>query len=236
MSLIERMIQRTCAPHPSGIQPLLLPHFATSMLAREAADTFLESNRANPLGSSAKPLAIPSHTRAAIGDEPQPRSSSALPAPPFQQETTTVALEDRRLSGDSIRLGDSSASITQKRKAADNVASQHVEGIADAGQPAEGSPHGSAEPIHSSITGVGADRLQASSQQNAPQFSLSNSVRRRGPSEDDAAEKRTAPDVSITIGHIEVHAAQPAERIPRPAFRPRVSLDDFLGQHSGKQS
>jgi hypothetical protein len=37
--------------------------------------------------------------------------------------------------------------------------------------------------------------------------------------------------VTISIGHIEVHAAPAIER-PRaqPPFRPRVSLEEFLGQ------
>lgn len=41
----------------------------------------------------------------------------------------------------------------------------------------------------------------------------------------------SGPEVTISIGHIEVHSA-PAEEKPRirPPFRPQVSLADFLGQ------
>jgi hypothetical protein len=41
----------------------------------------------------------------------------------------------------------------------------------------------------------------------------------------------TRPDVTISIGHIEVRAAPPVgqPRARRP-FRPQVSLDDFLSQ------
>jgi hypothetical protein len=46
----------------------------------------------------------------------------------------------------------------------------------------------------------------------------------------------TAPDVTISIGHIEVRAPQVAERPRRPAFRPRVSLDDFLNRRQGERS
>jgi hypothetical protein len=41
----------------------------------------------------------------------------------------------------------------------------------------------------------------------------------------------TGPDVTISIGHIEVRAAPPTERPrTRRPFRPQVSLDDFLSQ------
>ena len=46
-----------------------------------------------------------------------------------------------------------------------------------------------------------------------------------------AADTSGRPDVTISIGHIEVRAAPPIERpAARPPFRPRVSLDDFLNQ------
>ena len=235
MSLIERMIQRTRAPHSSSIQPLLPPRFATSMVALEVDDTFLVSNQANPLGLGAASIARVPRIRVAAGDELQPHPSSAFPTRSFQQETTAVPFKDGRLSGDSIRQGDFPP-ITQKIRAADNTASQHRDKLADADQHVERSPQSIAEPIHSPVTTFGAERSQAVSQQYSQQSSISNGARVRHRSEDEAGEKRTAPDVSITIGHIEVHAAQPPERVPRPAFRPRVSLDDFLGQRSGKQS
>jgi hypothetical protein len=39
-----------------------------------------------------------------------------------------------------------------------------------------------------------------------------------------------APEVTISIGHIEVRAAQPVEPSRRAPFKPRVSLEDFLKQ------
>lgn len=50
------------------------------------------------------------------------------------------------------------------------------------------------------------------------------------------APASTAPDVTVSIGHIEVRAPQVAERPRRPAFRPRVSLDDFLNRRQGELS
>jgi len=51
-----------------------------------------------------------------------------------------------------------------------------------------------------------------------------------------AAADGTWPDVTISIGHIEVRAA-PAIEHPRtrPAFRPRVPLDDFLNQRQDRR-
>lgn len=55
---------------------------------------------------------------------------------------------------------------------------------------------------------------------------------RPAPAPPGTIENRT-PDVTITIGHVEVRAAQQVvERPQRPAFRPRVSLGDFLGSES----
>lgn len=52
-----------------------------------------------------------------------------------------------------------------------------------------------------------------------------------------AADTSTGrPDVTISIGHVEVRAAPPIERPrARPPFRPRVSLDDFLGQQQDRR-
>jgi hypothetical protein len=46
----------------------------------------------------------------------------------------------------------------------------------------------------------------------------------------------TQPPVTISIGQIEVRAA-PAAAQPQtaPAFRPRVSLDDFLARRQGRR-
>jgi hypothetical protein len=49
-----------------------------------------------------------------------------------------------------------------------------------------------------------------------------------------ARAEKTSSDVTISIGHIEIRAAQVAERPRRPAFRPRVSLNDFLNQQNGQ--
>ena len=38
------------------------------------------------------------------------------------------------------------------------------------------------------------------------------------------------PDVTISIGHIEVHSAPATVQRPKPAFRPQVSLADFLAR------
>jgi hypothetical protein len=43
----------------------------------------------------------------------------------------------------------------------------------------------------------------------------------------------SGPEVTISIGRIEVHTVPAVERPRRPAFRPRVTLDDFLNGRSG---
>jgi hypothetical protein len=51
-----------------------------------------------------------------------------------------------------------------------------------------------------------------------------------------AGDSGGRPDVTISIGHVEVRAAPPIERPrTRPPFRPRVSLDDFLGQQQDRR-
>lgn len=41
------------------------------------------------------------------------------------------------------------------------------------------------------------------------------------------------PVVTISIGHIELHAAQATERPRRPVFKPKLSLNDFLNRAQG---
>jgi hypothetical protein len=47
------------------------------------------------------------------------------------------------------------------------------------------------------------------------------------------AEVPRPPNVTISIGHIELRAAQVPERLRRPSFRPRLTLDDFLAGRPG---
>ena len=47
------------------------------------------------------------------------------------------------------------------------------------------------------------------------------------------AEPSPRPHVTISIGHIEVRAAPASEPLRPPAFRPKVTLDDFLGREPG---
>jgi hypothetical protein len=54
------------------------------------------------------------------------------------------------------------------------------------------------------------------------------------PSDPHAEPAPARPDIAISIGHIEVRAAQVAERPRPPAFRPRVTLDDYLGRRAGE--
>jgi len=48
----------------------------------------------------------------------------------------------------------------------------------------------------------------------------------------DATAENKISDVTISIGHVEVRAAQAAARSPRIAFRPQLSLKDFLNQRN----
>ncbi len=231
MSVIERMIQRARAPHSSGVQPLLPPRFAVHALKGVADETPLELHSAHSLVWDADSPAKHSATKASVGEEP--RSDSPSPTPPsrlLRHETEGAPLADRRRSSSDLRDGGASFAITQ---VANKAPSQDLTEIAAATQHVERSSQSSVEPSHTSER-FPAERVRAASQQDLDS-SFTNDMHRPR-QENDSGEKRTAPDVSITIGHIEVHAAQPAERISRSQFRPRVSLDDFLGQHSGKQS
>jgi hypothetical protein len=49
-------------------------------------------------------------------------------------------------------------------------------------------------------------------------------------------EEAQPVEVTISIGHIELRSPQPVERPRKPAFRPRVSLNDFLSRRQGERS
>lgn len=62
-----------------------------------------------------------------------------------------------------------------------------------------------------------------------PTQSLTNSApSSRAP----AATEPTAPEIEISIGHIEVRSAAARPAVPRQSSRPRVGLDEFLGRSS----
>jgi hypothetical protein len=230
-SLIERMIQRTRATQPSGVQPLLPPRFATSALAWQADDASLGLRPTLSPDVHADSPAKDSPTGFSLVEERRAGSPShALPSRLHRQEAEGVSPVEHRRSGDYLRGG--SFVTTQVAK---NAPSQDLRVTAAVTQSVEHSKQTSPEPIHSRVSQFAADRLHAVSHPPNVQSPLPNGVHRFTP-HNESGEKRAAPDVSITIGHIEVHASQPAAPVTRSPFRPRVSLDDFLSQQSGKQS
>jgi hypothetical protein len=68
----------------------------------------------------------------------------------------------------------------------------------------------------------------------APVEPAARQPQRPTPSAPNAEPAPARADITISIGHIEVRAAQVAERPRPPAFRPRVTLDDYLGRRAGE--
>ena len=102
-------------------------------------------------------------------------------------------------------------------------------GIEEPASPAAGEP--GAAPEVRPVT-VPARMLSAAPRAHAHEGSGRSPV----PRESAADTSGGRPDVTISIGHIEVRAAPPMERPrTRPPFRPRVSLDDFLYQQEDRR-
>jgi hypothetical protein len=238
-SLVDRLIRRTRDPNYSGIEPLLRPRFVppagthgqlhigpsarvgldamadpalkllTSTSLPSANRTVADALRRGLTPATAEPMARTADRVTRPHILPRPGSNS------HEAEPSTVAALHSAGIRDIVPHGGRSAP-PPRAESSDPVSAKSIFPRGDADRAVEKMNNFQMQPATVPAT---ANRPVSERAQNAALT--------------EGEAKSSGPNVTITIGHIEVRAAQVAERTRRPAFRPRVSLDDFLSQRNG---
>lgn len=232
--LIQRMIQRANGPL-SGIEPLLLPRYARGR--EEAGDPFsgaeqgyaenvtvADTNirRGSPELFAESPRGLRTHPVESDGKvHPKDRSEkleahlpSHTPEKPQPQPSMPLATPASKESHAVTVSSRSTHEVVVKPIA------QHEKQVA--------TPHEVLPARTGALPRIPGKRAEGVS------GSLKEMPRKEAERDDIAM--RTRP-VTISIGHIEVRAAQPPVASPRkPAFRPGVSLAQFLKREGGARS
>lgn len=241
-TLLERMVKRARAPLP-GIEPLLRPRYAYSgaLAGRSHRDTIMEASELpsiKPGPAGRFPDQSPNMPTAASGDRDEidgpgaPRSRKRVSEPelPHTSERHSPEFRPRPSEGSS-----SLAQIHRPARASDS-APQIAPALPDlnsgsASPPAKTAPGRSPQLIAEQV--VATRRIETAH----PPFSPpSTKLSRQQPAPEQEAAAEESAGVTISIGHIEIRAAQVVEHPRKPPFRPRVSLSEFLSQRNGERS
>ena len=233
-TLAERMIRRTRTPL-SAVEPLFVSRYASrgsesdpSTISLRETTSFSEIESGEAFArrdpqSLDQPTAVPSKLHVSTSQKSLPVSE--MTPSPVQQEQALVPRMVRQNTNEMLLRGieeqstDTSSSALPKSGSAAMFQALGTTPASTKNGPLEArkaSPQ--PEPFVSRPTARSTSRQPASAQTQESPFST------------------PAPEIVISIGHIEVHAAQAPERPRRPPFRPRVSLNDFLSQKQGDRS
>jgi hypothetical protein len=253
------MVKGARAPLP-GVEPLLPARYAPQRTAAE--HTWTEAQQSpdssggetrfprmeSPLGPSpvkpSFPTDVPEIRVEVSAREENPAPKEFVPARQLPRE--------RRLPSSAVETSletqeNSLRRVSDRRETAAAVLPRRE--TAAASEPALAPPRMASNPRKASSSEAAADASSSQSRQTehnpasaaASQMgpvnrhdhqdspSLRRQDRRAGVVE---SGEGTISDVTISIGHLEIRAEQPAPRAHKPAFRPRVSLNDFLNQRN----
>lgn len=205
-TLIERMILRARAPL-SSLEPIAPVRFAPRQQIDETPFTEMTAERAEAPDRSLPPPPRTIGQNAHPGE--RPHSPSLVPPEKTLPGPITSADVQRPLAGRDRRdQVDRSASVLDQGPEVHATAAE-----------VRTEPIGPVQPIP--VTA----RLRPADLPGHAE------VAAQAPAADTTADEPAhGPDITVTIGHIEVRAASPAPARPaRAPFRPQVSLTDFLG-------
>ena len=240
--VFNRMIARARAPL-SNVEPVYSPRFAESRLGGQALpsgdagveEIGAESIDRNPAASEEATTGPEIHTAAASDDERPDTGNVALSA------TLRVVHEEE--------IGEGKAPETRRAR--------HPVSDAEVKRPHLGKPNlAGAKPKAAEVVPLGneKERFEADAAKAFPgeaetakspsmpkaQAFLPTRMEPAPPpvqgEDKNNPETRTAnqePNVIISIGHIEIRAAQTMERPRKTPFRPKLSLADFLSHKQG---
>jgi hypothetical protein len=237
--LLQRLLTRargTAPIDPIGdrrIEPLLLPRYARGLppMGSPSPDASTAAQEIEPFVQPRSPHPSASE-RAAAADTNRPAPPAQLTSAPFEASPRRSAELDGK-SPPSAAIEHATPGVWARPQRADD-GSTRAPGhtpvrSAEAGTAAPGSDAplplspaaAQVSPGRSAVAGI-TDRACAPPASILPRTALTTEVSLAAPS--------APPQVSISIGHIELRAPAPAAAARRREYRPRMSLGDFLGR------
>ena len=227
--VLERMILRTRSAL-AGIEPLFAPRYAASEGFREPGD--------RPTGAPAPRQRQTARTARTIAPDRAMASSPVAPA--FSEEGARATSWPRQEPVVDEVPG--SLSTAPADVSSDSVSAPLPAGPRQAEEPAARAP-----PLASARTVSADDAITRSARSR---IALTNDAASpAGPVLARVSKQRTAPQppafaangeasaapphVTISIGHVEIRAAPVSPPPRRPSFRPRMTLDEYLGRRTG---
>ncbi len=204
--VLERMILRTRSAL-AGIEPLFAPRYAASEGFREPGD--------RPTGAPAPRQRQTARTARTIAPDRAMASSPVAPA--FSEEGARATSWPRQEPVVDEVPG--SLSTAPADVSSDSVSAPLPAGPRQAEEPAARAP-----PLASARTVSADDAITRSARSTAPQppaFAANGEA------------SAAPPHVTISIGHVEIRAAPVSPPPRRPSFRPRMTLDEYLGRRTG---
>jgi hypothetical protein len=219
----------------AGQQPRARPGATHPAAARLGGDDVV-AHDAKPLStrprstprSSAQPAAA---TQPSAGDEARPQPPAARPPRPGNEQTEAQPRpaapswpQSTPLSPPTAAQPHPGSEEAEPRRTGE--ASPATVDRADSSGPIVAKP----DPLPNSVSGMQPVAVSARLMPASPPASGPAGTRGPKAPQTPGDADVAGPDVTISIGHIEVRSAPATVQRPKPAFRPQVSLADFLAR------
>jgi hypothetical protein len=241
--LLQRMIRRTRTPFPV-IEPLPVSRYAPIVPGINAAAIGVESLESEALIDSiaSTPRRIQTQDRIIDRMPFQSAISHRPPAPePLWPERGTRPLQHPHVAA-SIRPAESGQeppiSATSHAESTGRIVPQEADTARGISDPSprfvEAKPIQQAIAVDSTLSDARMRRQEINPAPN-PLSAIAKAASSAVQLSQQPQQIERAPEVTISIGQIEVRAAHAPEPPRIPAFRPHLSLDDFLHGKSGAQ-
>jgi hypothetical protein len=228
--VLERMILRTRS-HFAGLEPLFAPRYTAAAGLREPED---------------RPDAAQSVSSALVPPQPRVRSPRTMQTLPQNRaasaEADQIVEEISRPLDDATRVTpldeNSSSHLAPVPAARSRAQEPGARDLLPASQPVipatapDDAPPAAIGKNRGAAGAVTPERTALAAPAALPQHARSQPVEQALFATN--SEAPPAPtQITISIGHVEVRAAPVSLPPRRPAFRPRVTLDEYLSRRSG---
>jgi hypothetical protein len=235
--VLDRMVARTRGDL-STVEPLIKPRFE-AVTAKMPQEVATEKPRRIPTGSQPRiPAQHPDLVSTAQAEKHETSKRSAASSAVVQLPDTVVNPTRK------------SAATAKSPRASDPIVMPHAEerSISPSREGRLSTPTmatktgagtaGTAIDEHRNSASKEEEMFRPAGWERDPEIKLSDGAGLQVPTEHDLAsaftdESQAPPEIRISIGSIELQVAPRQEYRSAPSFRPRVSLDSFLGRGRG---